>query len=177
VTVTTVANAWTILSHFAQSRERLRTARHPYGSGQGAIPVTADLDFPIDITRTQRKKSVSIQVKPNLVRVLAPKHLSEANLQALIAKRRPWIQKQIAAIQKAPPFLPKQYINGEYFNYLGNTYPLKVVASDVSPTSDAIVIQRTGMLGAWTDCPRVRQAGYVGPTAVVATPTNDAVVI
>ena len=94
--------------------------------------MTAELDFPVDITRTQRKKSVSIQLKPNLVRVLAPKHLSEANLQALIAKRRPWIQKQIAAIQKAPPFLPKQYINGECFNYLGNTYPLKVVASDAN---------------------------------------------
>ena len=94
--------------------------------------MTTDLDFPVDITRTQRKKSVSIQVKPNLVRVLAPKHLSEAKLQALIAKRRPWIQKQIAAIQKAPPFLPKEYINGECFNYLGNTYPLKVVASDAN---------------------------------------------
>ena len=80
----------------------------------------------IDVERTNRKKSVSIQVGPGRVRVLAPKRLADRHIRRLLEKREPWIREQLL-FQKSLP-KPKEYVSGEPFTYLGKTYPLRVLS-------------------------------------------------
>ena len=82
--------------------------------------------FTIDVERTNRKKTVSIQVGPGRVRVIAPKRLAERQIRKILEKREPWIREQLLIQQSLPD--PKEYVSGEPFTYLGKTYPLKVLS-------------------------------------------------
>ena len=80
----------------------------------------------VDVERTNRKKTVSIQVGPGRVRVIAPKRLAERQIRKILEKREPWIREQLSFQQSLPG--PREYVNGEPFTYLGKTYPLRVLS-------------------------------------------------
>jgi predicted metal-dependent hydrolase len=81
-----------------------------------------------DIIRTNRKKSVSIEVNDGIVKVRVPKNLSEKKIQIIINDRLPWIEKKIDEQAQQMIDMPKRYVNGELFSYLGNEYQLQVIA-------------------------------------------------
>ena len=78
----------------------------------------------VDVERTNRKKTVSFQVGPGRVRVIAPKRLADREIRRLLEKREPWIREQLLFQQSRPK--PKEFVSGEPFTYLGKTYPLRV---------------------------------------------------
>jgi predicted metal-dependent hydrolase len=81
----------------------------------------------IDVERTNRKKTVSFQVGPGRVRVIAPKRLGNREIRRMLEKREPWIREQLLFQQSRPK--PKEYVSGEPFTYLGKTYPLRVLTA------------------------------------------------
>lgn len=89
-----------------------------------ARPASLD-DIRIDVERTNRKKTVSFQVGPGRVRVIAPKRLADREIRRMLEKREPWIREQLLFQQSRPK--PKEYVSGEPFTYLGKTYPLRVL--------------------------------------------------
>lgn len=84
-------------------------------------------DFPVEVIRTDRKRSASIYLENEVVKVRVPRFLSEQRIRELITRRTPWITKQIAKALERPIIKPKEYVSGETFPYLGRNYRLKVV--------------------------------------------------
>ena len=85
-----------------------------------------DIDYKVEVIKTNRKKSVSIQLEGIIVKVRVPKSLSDNRINNLIKKRKSWIETKIKEYSQTPVIKPIQYINGEIFPYLGKNYKLKV---------------------------------------------------
>jgi len=88
------------------------------------------LGFQVEIIKTDRKKSASIQLKDGQVRVRAPRSLSDKRINDLIKKRAPWIKEKLEEYSKRPQAVLKKYKDGEIFLYLDRNYELKIVESD-----------------------------------------------
>lgn len=88
--------------------------------------MSLDVDFPIEIVRTDRRKSASIDVENEVVRVSIPSTLSDQRVEALITQRMPWIQSKLDEQRRATPRRNVEYIDGESISYLGRNYRLKL---------------------------------------------------
>ena len=88
--------------------------------------MTTDFALPIEIVRTNRKKTASIQIGDDAIKVTVPKRLSNKSVDELIDERSKWIRKKIAARQQTPTSKPKEWVNGETFTYMGRNYRLKL---------------------------------------------------
>ena len=84
----------------------------------------------VEVIRTKRKKTVSIRVFNGLVQAVVPEQLSDIRVTELIQKSTPWILRKLSKESQASVFLPKKYISGEAFPYLGRHYRLKVLFGD-----------------------------------------------
>ena len=89
-----------------------------------------NLGFQVEIIKTNRKKSASIQLTDGQVRVRVPRTLSEKRINDLIKKRTPWIKEKLEAYSNRPRVVEKKYIDSEIFTYLGKKYPLKIIESN-----------------------------------------------
>lgn len=85
-----------------------------------------EFDFPLEVIRSDRKRSAAIAVERRIVKVRVPKSLSDTRIQTLISKRAPWIRKKIREALERPILKPREYVSGETFPYLGKNYRLKV---------------------------------------------------
>ena len=90
----------------------------------------SSLGLPVEIIKTNRKKSASIQLIDGQVKVRAPRSLSDKRINDLIKKRTPWIKEKLEDLAKRPKAIEKKYVDGEIFSYLGKNYTLKIVESD-----------------------------------------------
>tara|TARA_Y100001970_G_C14253107_1_gene873257 strand:+ start:6218 stop:6922 length:705 start_codon:yes stop_codon:yes gene_type:complete len=90
----------------------------------------SSLGLPVEIIKTNRKKSASIQLIDGQVRVRAPRSLSDKRIDDLIKKRIPWIKKKIKEHAERPKAIEKKYVDGEIFSYLGKNYALQIIESD-----------------------------------------------
>ena len=83
--------------------------------------------FPVEVVRTDRKRSASIHLDGEVVKVRVPKTLPENRIRDLIAKRTPWIRIKLKEQSDRLVLKPKEYVSGETFPYLGKNYRLKVI--------------------------------------------------
>lgn len=81
--------------------------------------------FPVEVIKTKRKRSASIEIDHGTVKVLVPSSLSDARIQSLISDRRGLIEKKLHHQQQITKPKLKEYVNGESFAYLGKNYRLK----------------------------------------------------
>lgn len=74
------------------------------------------------------RKQLRITVSPDLaVEVYAPKSVDNMQVQKTVMKKAPWIAKTLDKLESYHPLpVPKKYISGETFIYLGRQYRLKV---------------------------------------------------
>lgn len=82
--------------------------------------------FQVEVVRTDRKKSASIQLQGDLVKVNVPMTLSDRRIRDLVIKHTSWIKSKLQEQSNIPIFAPREYINGETVTYLGKNYRLKV---------------------------------------------------
>ena len=87
-------------------------------------------DFPVEVVKTDRKRSASIHLDGEVVKVRVPKFLSDKRIRELVTKRTPWIMTKLKEASERPAVKPKEYVSGETFPYLGRNYRLKVVAGN-----------------------------------------------
>ena len=83
--------------------------------------------FPVEVVRTNRKRSASIQLEGDLVKVRVPKSLSDSRIRDLISRRTVWIRAKLKEQSEQPVPKPREYVSGEAFPYLGKNYRLKVI--------------------------------------------------
>ncbi|MDQ6994781.1 MAG: SprT family zinc-dependent metalloprotease [Mariprofundaceae bacterium] len=81
---------------------------------------------------SNRKKSISIQVLPDAaVEVKAPLHTDTQIIIETMQKRARWVVHHVEQIKyQNAQVLPREYVSGETYFYLGKRYQLKVVHSD-----------------------------------------------
>lgn len=85
-------------------------------------------DFPVNIIRTERSKSASIEIEDDTVKVTVPQNLSEKRIEDLIRNRTVWIKQKLKIQTETIRPKSKEYVNGESFTYLGRNYRLKCVS-------------------------------------------------
>tara|TARA_B110000196_G_C21145128_1_gene666155 strand:- start:1463 stop:2176 length:714 start_codon:yes stop_codon:yes gene_type:complete len=79
------------------------------------------------IKRTLKLKSISIKIDKNNIKIIAPFFLSNKKVDEFIKKKNNWIKKQILIQSNIQPLIKKEYRSGEKFEYLGQSYALKVI--------------------------------------------------
>jgi hypothetical protein len=84
-------------------------------------------DFQVEVKRTSRKKSASISLQRDSVRISVPRFISDTTIRELIDKRTPWIKKKLTEYSLRKAIKPKEYVSGEMFPYLGRNYQLAVI--------------------------------------------------
>jgi predicted metal-dependent hydrolase len=87
-----------------------------------------NFDFPIEIIRTERSKSASIEIEDDTVKVTVPKNLSDQRIEELIKNRTVWIRQKLKIQTETIRPKDKEYVNGETFSYLGRNYRLKCLS-------------------------------------------------
>ena len=78
--------------------------------------------FPVEVLRTNRKKSASIRLDGDLVKVSVPMSLSDTRIRDLVTRKTSWIKKKLKEQSELPLIKPKEYVSGETFPYLGKNY-------------------------------------------------------
>ena len=64
-------------------------------------------DFEVQVNRTDRKKSASIEVENNQVVVTVPASVSDSRIRELVSKRTAWIKTKLREEISRPPPKPK----------------------------------------------------------------------
>ena len=88
----------------------------------------------IFITRTKRKKTISILIKDGNVEVKAPFNLKKNEIDAFILRKEKWIKNKILLQKKIKQLPKKKFIDGEVFKFLGKDLILKININDVIRT-------------------------------------------
>ena len=85
------------------------------------------------IRSNRRTIGLYIQRDGRLI-VRAPRQASRILIEAFVQEKEAWIrEKQAIARQMAAQNQPRQFVDGETFLYLGEAYPLRIVASQAKP--------------------------------------------
>lgn len=87
------------------------------------------------IIRTKRRKTIALQITDDATLIVrAPFDVSDEIIMGVILKHKDWIEKKKKDIEERDPkFLPKEFVNGEGFLYLGRYYKLKIVENQKEP--------------------------------------------
>lgn len=93
------------------------------------LPATLDYNHgnrsvPLSVLRTNRRKTISFEVRPDEVRILAPKLYPDRELSALLNKRLSWIQKKLEEIDGKRETILRNYVEGETFLFQGKSLVL-----------------------------------------------------
>ena len=101
-----------------------------YGTRKGEVQVIDGFEFPVEVIRTDRRRSASIYLDGEGIKVRVPKGLSDRHVRNLIAKKSPWIKRKLKEAELTAPPKPKEFVSGETFAYLGRNYRLKILSGD-----------------------------------------------
>ena len=86
------------------------------------------------IIRSKRKTLALEITQDTRLIVRASKSISNEYIEKIVHKKRFWIRNtQKAILEKNKRISPKEYVNGEGFLYLGNTYKLSIVDNSLEP--------------------------------------------
>jgi predicted metal-dependent hydrolase len=86
--------------------------------------------MPIEISqiiRSKRKTLALIIKNDGVLIVRAPMRTSDQRIKEFVEEHRSWIEKKQTEIKSIVLLSPKQYIPGEMFLFLGESYPLEIV--------------------------------------------------
>ncbi len=86
------------------------------------------LTFIVDrIIRSKRRTIALIVETDGSVTVRAPLRTTDRSIMKFVEEHTGWVESKQAKIREAVPIQSKQYLPGESFLYLGQSYPLEIV--------------------------------------------------
>lgn len=86
---------------------------------------------PDEIIRTKRRTMALIIERDGRLIVRAPLRAKDETIHAFVKHKEKWILKKQEDVKAFyPPFVPKEYVNGEGFWYLGNIYKLQLAEAN-----------------------------------------------
>ena len=87
-------------------------------------------ETPIEIVFSKKRKTISIQIKPDSIRVLSTYWISENSVREFILKNESWIRKKLAD-QKLRVKPVTNLVNNEKLTLCGKNYTLKVISEPI----------------------------------------------
>ena len=87
-----------------------------------------ELSLNVQIERTKRKKTISLQVKDNMLIIKAPKIVSRRKLDELIQRKKNWITERAIVNLEEHKLRSREFINNEKFLFRGEKYRLCLIA-------------------------------------------------
>lgn len=89
----------------------------------------------------RKRKSLAIQIiASNDIRVLVPKTISKQQILDLVESKANWIVAKLDIISKREQLaVPKQFVNGELFHYLGREYKLVITLTKQTKQPEVIL--------------------------------------
>jgi len=90
------------------------------------VNISIESDFNIKIIRTNRRKTISIQIDAGMVQITVPNVLSDKTIQDIINSKKAWIHEKLQLQSHITPARSKEYVDAEAFSYLGKKYRLKL---------------------------------------------------
>ncbi|MEY9867264.1 putative metal-dependent hydrolase [Peribacillus sp. B2I2] len=96
-----------------------------------------------DIEYADDKKDVSIIVEwMEGIRLIAPKSITDEQINEVVRKKAPTILQKLKEVNEiTEPPLPKEFVSGEKFKYLGRNYRLKVYKEEGLPKAKLAFIR------------------------------------
>lgn len=90
-------------------------------------PDTEGLGFDLTIQRSAKRRTIEIIIRRGGVDLMLPSFVSNEEGMEFVHAKRDWIVKTLAKqAQLENEVVVKQYIEGETFDYLGKSFPLKI---------------------------------------------------
>ncbi len=80
--------------------------------------------IPVTIKRSVRRRTVALQVRPGAVTIYAPQRVPLPQLQAILERRRDWVEHHLAQYAARPAAAPT-YTDGTELAFLGETLTLR----------------------------------------------------
>ena len=102
-------------------------------------------EIKIDRLVRSRRRTVGLEITQDAKLVIrAPIHAPLEYIQNILLKKQNWILEKQAFIQERKDrYLPKKFINGESFYYLGRSYRLNLVEADAIKLTDHLEFPKT----------------------------------
>ena len=88
-----------------------------------------ELSLNVQIERTKRKKTISLQVKDNKLTIKAPKAVSKKKLDELIQRKKTWIRERAIINFEEQALRNREFIDNEKFYFRGKAYRLSIIAA------------------------------------------------
>ena len=87
-------------------------------------------ETPIEIVFSKKRKTISIQIKPDRIKVLSTYWISKNSVREFILKNEGWIRKKLAD-QKLRVKPVTNLVNNEKLTLCGKNYKLKVISEPI----------------------------------------------
>lgn len=93
------------------------------------------MSIKIDKIIRTRRKTIALQITDDATLIVrAPFFVDDKTIERVVESRKEWIErKRKEILSRDPKFLPKEFVNGEGFLYLGKYYRLKIVKNAEEP--------------------------------------------
>lgn len=79
-----------------------------------------------EVIHSARRRTLTLRVLEGRVQVLAPERCSKALILSVVQENSHWITKKLSEQARVVSYMPKRYVTGETFVYLGENYTLNV---------------------------------------------------
>ena len=86
-----------------------------------------DLRLEMQIERTNRKRTISLQVKDNKLIIKAPETVSKKNLDEVIQRKQKWIKQRVILNFEEQNLRNRKFIDNEKFYFRGTEYYLSLI--------------------------------------------------
>ena len=86
-----------------------------------------NVDLEIQIERTNRKRTIALQVKNNKLIIKTPKSVSKKTLVDLIKRKQHWIKQKAILNFEEQKLKNREFIDNEKFYFRGNKYRLSLI--------------------------------------------------
>jgi hypothetical protein len=90
-----------------------------------------------EIVRSRRRTITLVVTSDSTLLVRAPLRASTSHIESVVKKKSAWIRQKLFEVSQRPQAPAKEFVNGEEFLYLGQTYKLCLVeqaAKDIELT-------------------------------------------
>lgn len=92
--------------------------------------------IPYTLTRSQRRKTLSISVDQHGVSVISPSEVCLEKIESTLHQKAVWIIKQLVDFKEMQTSVQERsFLSGEKLPYLGRQYRLKVIKTDANEPS------------------------------------------
>lgn len=80
--------------------------------------------FAVEVVQSSRRRTAVLSIREGQVQIRVPLGVSQSWVRSLLDRKMPWIRQHLPRQEKTPAPEPRQYAQGERFDFLGESLQL-----------------------------------------------------